>query len=82
MPKPSGHAKQQALLTLDTAAGHLAAGRVDAAFALATRAVETGIQYRSGRVVERARTFRRAITSATPPKVVRDFDDRLHGVYL
>jgi transcriptional regulator with XRE-family HTH domain len=78
----SGHDKQRALLLLDVASGHMAAGRLDGAFALATRAVETGLRYRSGRIVERARALRRGFTSATPPKVVRDFDERLHGVYL
>ncbi|MFE0463118.1 DNA-binding protein [Kitasatospora sp. NPDC058965] len=78
----TGHAKQRALLVLDIATGHLAAGSVEAAFALAAQAVDTGLTYRSGRIVERARTLRRAVTSASPPKVVRDFDERLHGVYL
>lgn len=76
------HAKQRALLQLDMASGHLAAGRLDVGFGLATQAVETGLRYKSGRVVERARILRRTCTSSTPPKVVRDFDDRLHGVYL
>jgi transcriptional regulator with XRE-family HTH domain len=78
----SSHDKQRALLILDVASGHMAAGRLDGAFALATRAVETGLRYRSGRIVERARALRRTYTSSTPPKVVRDFDERLHGVYL
>lgn len=78
----TGHAKQRALLVLDIAAGHLAGGRVEAAFALASRALDAGLQYRSGRIVERARAVRRTLTTATPPKVVRDFDERLHGVYL
>ncbi|MFE4651510.1 helix-turn-helix domain-containing protein [Streptomyces sp. NPDC056707] len=78
----SGHDKQRALLTLDLASGHLAAGRIDGAFSLATRALETGVRYRSGRIVERARAVRRSYTSTNPPRVVRDFDDRLHGIYL
>ncbi|AEY94372.1 putative regulator (plasmid) [Streptomyces hygroscopicus subsp. jinggangensis 5008] len=78
----TGHAKQRALLVLDIAAGHLAGGRIEAAFALASRALDTGLQYRSGRIVERARAVRRSLTTASPPKVVRDFDERLHGVYL
>jgi hypothetical protein len=78
----TAHAKQRALLQLDTATGHQAAGRLEAGYALATQAVEAGLRYRSGRVIERARVFRRAYASATPPKIVRDFDDRLHGVYL
>jgi transcriptional regulator with XRE-family HTH domain len=78
----AGHEKQRALVLLDIAAGYLAAGRLEAAFALAARAVETGIVYRSGRIVERARQLRRTLTAGTPPKVVREFDERLHGVYL
>ncbi|OIK25532.1 DNA-binding protein [Streptomyces malaysiense] len=78
----TGHAKQRALLVLDIAAGHLAGGRVEAAFALASRALEAGLQYRSGRIVEHARALRRSLTTASPPRVVRGFDERLHGVYL
>ncbi|WP_079177115.1 helix-turn-helix domain-containing protein [Streptomyces sp. MUSC 14] len=78
----TGHAKQRALIVLDIAAGHLAGGRVEAAFAHASRALDTGLKYRSGRIVERARQVRRTLTTNTPPKVVRDFDERLHGVYL
>ncbi|WUH93734.1 helix-turn-helix domain-containing protein [Streptomyces sp. NBC_00433] len=76
------HAKQRAILQLDLAAGHLANGRLEVGYLLATRAVDTGLRYRSGRVVERARIFRRAYSSKTPPRVVREFDDRLHGAYL
>ncbi|MEU0744424.1 helix-turn-helix transcriptional regulator [Streptomyces sp. NPDC006134] len=78
----TGHAKQRALLVLDIAAGHLAGGRVEAAFALASSALDTGLRYRSGRIMERARAVRRGLTTASPSKVVRDFDERLHGVYL
>ncbi|MFE6157051.1 helix-turn-helix domain-containing protein [Streptomyces sp. NPDC057889] len=78
----TGHDKQRALLVLDIAAGHLAGGRVDAAFTLASRALETGLRYRSGRIVERARAVRRSLITGSPPKVVREFDERLHGVYL
>ncbi|MEU1800293.1 helix-turn-helix transcriptional regulator [Streptomyces sp. NPDC019937] len=78
----SSHEKQRALLTLDLAAAHLTSGRLDGAFALATRALETGVRYRSGRIIERARGLRRMYASPTPPRVVRDFDDRLHGIYL
>ncbi len=78
----SGHEKQRALTLLDIAQGHLAAGRLDGAFTLARTALETGLRYRSGRIVERARALRRAYTSPTPPRVVREFDDRLHGIYM
>lgn len=78
----SGHDKQRALYVLDIASAHLAAGRTDGAFALAAKALETGTTYRSGRIVEKARALRRSYTSATPPKIVRDFDERLYGIYL
>jgi hypothetical protein len=78
----AGHAKQRALLVLDIAAGHLAGGRVEAAFALASPALEAGLQYRSGRIVERARAVRRSLTTASPPRAVRESDVRLPGVYL
>ncbi|MFI1174207.1 multiprotein-bridging factor 1 family protein [Streptomyces melanogenes] len=78
----SNHEKQRALLGLDVASGHMASGHLDTAFALATHALDAGLRLRSGRVVERARTFRRSYSSATPPAIVRDFDTRLHDAYL
>jgi hypothetical protein len=69
-------------LQLDLAFGHLASGRLEIGYLLATRAVESGLRYKSGRIVERARVFRRSYSSRTPPKVVRAFDDRLHDAYL
>ncbi|MGW7516697.1 helix-turn-helix domain-containing protein [Streptomyces sp. NPDC054796] len=78
----SGHEKQRALRTLDVAMAHMAAGRLDGAFALASRAVETGLRFRSGRILEKARAMRRNFPVTNPPKVVRDFDERLHAVYL
>ncbi|MFI6449161.1 DNA-binding protein [Kitasatospora sp. NPDC050543] len=78
----TGHAKQRALLVLDVAAGHLAAGRLEAAFALAGRALDTGLQYRPGRIVDRARALRRTLATASPPKAVREFDERMRDVHL
>jgi hypothetical protein len=78
----SRHTKQRALTVLDLAAGHLAAGQIEAAFAPASRALDTGLQYRSGRIVERSRAVRRLLALSSLPKVVREFDERLHGVYL
>ncbi|WP_461008943.1 helix-turn-helix domain-containing protein [Streptomyces capparidis] len=78
----AGHEKQRALLLLDLAFAHLTAGRLDGAFTLGTQALETGLRFRSGRVVDRARALRRACTSPTPPRIVREFDERLHEVYL
>ncbi|WP_241833359.1 hypothetical protein [Streptomyces caatingaensis] len=63
----SSHEKQRALLTLDVAAGYMSAGQLDVAFGLATQALDTGLRLRSGRVAERARTFRRGYSSAAPP---------------
>ncbi|MER5355291.1 helix-turn-helix transcriptional regulator [Kitasatospora sp. NPDC002551] len=81
-PAATGHAKQRALLFMDVAAGHLAAGRVEAAFALGGQALEIGLQYRSGRIVERGRSLRRSFSTSSPSKAVREFDERLHGVHL
>ncbi|MEU4117954.1 helix-turn-helix transcriptional regulator [Kitasatospora sp. NPDC028055] len=78
----TAHAKQRALLVMDLATGHLAAGRIEAAFTLATQALEIGFQYRSGRIIERGRALRRSLNTPSPPKVVREFDERLHNVYL
>ncbi|WP_323874437.1 helix-turn-helix transcriptional regulator [Streptomyces sp. 3212.3] len=78
----SGHEKQRALLILDVATGHLTSGRLDSAFGLAMQAVNDGVRLKSGRVVERARAFRRAYAAPTPPGIVRDFDTLLHDTYL
>lgn len=78
----SAHDKQRALLTLDVATGYLATKEVDTAFSLATRALAEGVRLRSGRIVERARALRRTYVSASPPHVVREFDNQLHTAYL
>ncbi|GGS14266.1 hypothetical protein GCM10010236_80560 [Streptomyces eurythermus] len=57
------HRRRSPRRRTDIADGHLAGGRVEAAFALASRALEAGLQYRSGRVVERARGVRRSLTT-------------------
>jgi len=49
---------------------------------LAAHALDTGLRLRSGRVVERARAFRRSYSSAAPPVVVRDFDAKPDDAYL
>nr|WP_078654313.1 helix-turn-helix transcriptional regulator [Streptomyces catenulae] len=77
-----GHEKQRALLMLDLASGHMASGRLDGAFILATQALEIGLRYQSGRIVERARGLRRSYSTSTPPKVVREFDERLYDVFM
>jgi transcriptional regulator with XRE-family HTH domain len=83
----SHHEKQRALLSLDVASGHMASGHMasghlDTAFALVGRSLDVGLTSRSGRVVERARAFRRTYSSANPPSLVRDFDAKLHDAYL
>ncbi|MGW5002504.1 helix-turn-helix domain-containing protein [Streptomyces hydrogenans] len=78
----TGHAKQRALLLLDIASGHLAAGRIDMAFAKAREALETGTQYRSGRIVEAARTLRGKLPTSRPPRTVQEFDEQIRDVYL
>lgn len=66
---------------LDVADAHLDAGQMDAAFMLAGQAVETGVELRSGRIVDRARAVRNRV-GGSAPRLVREFDARLHGVYL
>ncbi|KWT60547.1 hypothetical protein ADL21_18560 [Streptomyces albus subsp. albus] len=78
----SGHEKQRALFMLDVASGYVVSGRIDGAFDLAKRALEVGLRFKSGRIVERARSVRRAYSPVVPPRVVRDFDERMHDVFL
>lgn len=78
----AGHEKQRAVLVLDLASGYLATGQLDVAFSLAQQALDAGLRLRSGRVAERARTFRRGYSSPTPPAVVREFDAMLQDAYL
>jgi hypothetical protein len=75
----TGHAKQRGLLQFDVAEAHLQAGDLDEAFRVAIDAVELGRQVRSGRVVDRARQFRRRFGGSPTAPIVRDFDDRLHA---
>ncbi|MFF4051956.1 helix-turn-helix domain-containing protein [Streptomyces chartreusis] len=78
----SGHDKQRALLSLDVATGYLSTREIDKAFTLALRAVTEGVRLQSGKVVERARLFRRAYTAGSAPSIVRDFDSQLQTAYL
>lgn len=78
----SGHDKQRALLSLDVATGYLSTREIDRAFTLALRAVTEGIRLQSGKVVERARAFRRTYTGGSQPSIVRDFDSQLQTAYL
>ncbi|MFK0113161.1 helix-turn-helix domain-containing protein [Streptomyces sp. NPDC091217] len=78
----SGHDKQRALLTFDVASGHLAANELDKAFSLASRALAEAVRLQSGKIVERARVFRRSYNAATPPAMVRQFDSQLQAIYM
>jgi hypothetical protein len=77
----SGHRKQRALLRLDLGSAYLQLRQFDEAFRLAMLAVDDGISTQSGRVLERAREFRRGYPGE-PTGVVREFDDRLRAAHL
>jgi len=77
----SGHRKQRALLRLDLGSAYLQLRQFDEAFRLAMLAVDDGIGTQSGRVLERAREFRRGYPGE-PTGVVREFDDRLRAAHL
>ncbi|MBO8187951.1 hypothetical protein [Streptomyces spirodelae] len=70
------------LLRLDAAYERPPRGGAEEEGRAGAQAVETGVRYRSGRIIERARALRRSFSSSSLPRVVRDFDDRLYGVYL
>ncbi|MFG2961367.1 helix-turn-helix domain-containing protein [Streptomyces sp. NPDC048291] len=78
----SGHDKQRALLTLDVALGYLATNELDKAFGLASRALTEGVRLQSGKIVERARAFRRSYNVAVSPAMVRQFDSQLQAIYM
>ncbi|MEW1550509.1 helix-turn-helix domain-containing protein [Streptomyces tsukubensis] len=77
-----GHDKQRALITLNAAATHLTRDRdPEAAFALATRALHTGLRLASGRIADQARQFRSA-AGRTTGAYAEEFDTLLHTAYL
>jgi Predicted transcriptional regulators len=78
----SAHDKQRALLSLDVATGYLATKDLEKAFALASRALAEGIRLHSGKIAERARAFRRAYNTPSPPAMVRQFDSQLQATYM
>lgn len=75
----TGHVKQRGLLQLEVAEAHAQAGDLDEACRIAIHAVDLGRQIRSGRVINRARQFRRHFSGSPTAPIVRDFDDRLHA---
>ncbi|MFJ7423460.1 helix-turn-helix domain-containing protein [Streptomyces uncialis] len=77
-----GHDKQRALITLNAATTHLTRNPdLEAAFALATRALHAGLRLASGRVVDQARHFRRA-AGRSVDAYADEFDSLLHTAYL
>lgn len=77
-----GHDKQRALNTLNSATTHLTRDRdPEAAFALATRALHTGIRLASGRIADQARHFRR-MAGRSVGAYADEFDTLLHTAYL
>lgn len=78
----SGHTKQRGLLQLDLAEAHLQSGDADEAFRIAGQALELGRRVRSGRIIDRARRFRRHFHGSHTAPIVRDFDDQIHGVHF
>jgi transcriptional regulator with XRE-family HTH domain len=75
----AGHAKQRGLLQLDVAEAHSQSGDLEEAIRVAIEAVDLGGRVRSGRIVDRARRFRRHFKGSPAPSIIRDFDDRLQA---
>ncbi|MGH3828952.1 MAG: helix-turn-helix domain-containing protein [Pseudonocardiaceae bacterium] len=73
----AGHRKQGALTLLDLACAHAQNQEVEEGLRVATVAIDLAATTRSERVLSRARQFRRAIPTATPPGPLRDFDEHL-----
>ncbi|MEU8109987.1 helix-turn-helix transcriptional regulator [Nonomuraea muscovyensis] len=74
-------AKQHGVLMTEMATAKAMAGRHDEAFDLAADALSLGVAYGSDRVIQRARTFRRAYAGPVTA-TVRTFDERLHATML
>ncbi|MER7046791.1 DNA-binding protein [Streptomyces jumonjinensis] len=74
------HVRQRALLTLDLAAGLLAAGDVDEAFTVASEALRVGAETESHRLIHGAAVLRGQYTGARLPRCVADFDEQLAAV--
>jgi transcriptional regulator with XRE-family HTH domain len=70
--------KQHAVLMLEVATMHSQSGDHNEAFGLASDALTVGVAYRSERVIQHARRFRRTYEES-PPELVRDFDEQLRA---
>lgn len=68
--------KQRAVLLVDWARVHVAAGEIDQAFGLAGDALRAAQDLQSDRVLARVREFRRSYTGPTA-RSVRNFDERV-----
>jgi transcriptional regulator with XRE-family HTH domain len=75
----TGHAKQRGLLQLDLAEAHLQSGEADEAFRMAIEAVDLGREIQSGRIIDRARQFRRHFKGPAAQPSIREFDDRIQS---
>jgi transcriptional regulator with XRE-family HTH domain len=75
----TGHAKQRALLQLDLAGAHAQTGDLDEAVRVAIEALDIGRQLQSGRIIDRARQFRRDLTQPKRSRAIHDFDNRLRS---
>jgi hypothetical protein len=73
----SGHRRQGALFSFDLAEIYMQAGDLDEGWRLATAALEKATPYRSGRVVQRARSLRRRYGDRLSQADQRRFDDCL-----
>lgn len=71
--------KPRALAQLDQASVLARSGDLDRAGALAVGALTTGRRYRSERVIQRVRTFRRALPATS--RVAAALDESLRAVY-
>lgn len=78
LPTAQPAPKQQAVLMLEVATMHAQAGDQEEAFELATDALEVGVEYRSERIVQHARRFRRACEEPSTD-LAREFDERLRA---
>lgn len=75
-PRTVSAPKQQSILMVELATAHADAGDVDEAFRLASHALQTGVAYRSEKVLNRVRRFRREYRGPQA-RCVHAFDEQL-----
>jgi transcriptional regulator with XRE-family HTH domain len=75
----TGHAKQRGLLQLDLAEAHMQIGEPEEAFRIATDAADLGRNIQSGRIIDRARQFRRHFKGSPAQPIVREFDEQIQS---